>query len=561
MSVRLAPTVDVAVNGTAYTVAVEGADVMLDEGWSPFGQVTIQAPVPSQAVLAALDPRTNPRVTVTMRQAGAAAQARALNVGVRTRAVDFVDGTLTLELATDEAQLQDRGHTGTAPDESGRAYEANLRALVNWVLAKLPDAPHLEADAGATADLTIYADATNLIANGSAELDTAGWTAAGCTMARVSGTGTVPPAVGGWAFRLTAGTTTSSRMDSGPIAVSPGTTYRVGGQWWGANLTGTAGPGVGCIAIRNANGDTMLLTTRPASGARTEGIWKCPPGVTSITLSVYLAVSGASSDVRWDALFFGPVSGAHDTGYWDGDTPDTAVYRYDWTGTAKASTSTRTNITGTSRAVDTFTVYPGVTWWEYLEPLVQVAGLRLYCDEARRWHLVNPETWLIPGNIQLQSGQNMRAATDKVSRDTETWADVVVIHYRWTTSNEEPREAWDSSGTGTKVLVEERSTPYPGPGAAAAIAARMMRRGHELDVDAVADLLAAPSQSAAVLLPDSTELVTASSSVRWTFPDGDMAVGLRDPIEVPKSAWIKLAVGESWLESPVGESWLEEVVA
>jgi hypothetical protein len=482
--------------------------------------------------------------------------------------VDYLDGQLTLTAATDEAMMQDRAYIGTVPDEQYRQWEYSLRTLINKsALYALPGHPVLQTDAGATADLTIYADSDNLIVNPSAETDASGWTATNLSLVRTASslTGVVGAAV----FRAHTPVASACHMQTtAAIDVNPGEAYVVGAAF---AMVGTAAGGTVVSQARRVqvvdfNTGAQLYLSAQGSGAiassmtRLDGSFIVPESTKQVRVRLWLG--STVGEARWDAVKLTPkAGGAADTGYWDGATPASAQYTYAWTGTPHLSTSKRTNITGTDRALDTFTVYPGESWWEYVEPLVQAAGLRLYCDGLNKWHLVNPETWLVPGYVQLKTGLNLEAAADGITRDTETWGTAVVVAYSWTDAKGIQRTKWDAAGTGSRVQLIERSTPYPGPGAAAAILARMARRGHRIDVTGTSQMGAAPSQVAAVELPDGSMLASAVAALTMRFPDGNMDVVLRDPIETPDSAWTALPPGESWLESPVGESWLEETVA
>lgn len=60
---------------------------------------------------------------------------------------------------------------------------------------------------------------------------------------------------------------------------------------------------------------------------------------------------GDTSEVYWDDVQV--VSGNTESPFFSGDTPDDAKYRYDWTGTPNASTSTRTRIDNYIEVLDT----------------------------------------------------------------------------------------------------------------------------------------------------------------------------------------------------------------
>jgi hypothetical protein len=167
------------------------ADITLDEGWSPFVQVRATCPIESTSALLDLDPRDEQRVTIRLEQqygridrirdlsrryagsplralsllfAGekvseisrglywdwttpgapyAAPRIEHLRLGLRSRRIDHVAGTVELTFASDEALLQDNAHLATVPLSvpAGTVYEA-----VNYVLARI--GAHLSVSSG-----------------------------------------------------------------------------------------------------------------------------------------------------------------------------------------------------------------------------------------------------------------------------------------------------------------------------------------------------------------------------------------------------------------------------
>lgn len=187
MSGKHSATATLTVSGTPYTLDVREVEVTLDDAWEPYGQVSLECWTPSKDVLDLIDPRTpGLRLTVTLTDG---TFTRTFNVGLRSRSVDHITGTMTITGATDEALLQDYVRVATNVDSSAAAYQSNLRTLINNIVLA-PIGAVLQTDMGATADLTIWADQTNLIANPSAEVDTVGWTGSGCTLTRVAAAST-----------------------------------------------------------------------------------------------------------------------------------------------------------------------------------------------------------------------------------------------------------------------------------------------------------------------------------------------------------------------------------
>jgi hypothetical protein len=95
----------------AYTYTVTEGRLTLDENWAPYIQAEVMFPIAGLVGVDFLDPRTDVRVNLTLTMtalgASAAAASRSFNLGVRTREVDWLAGTVTLTLASDEALMQD----------------------------------------------------------------------------------------------------------------------------------------------------------------------------------------------------------------------------------------------------------------------------------------------------------------------------------------------------------------------------------------------------------------------------------------------------------------------
>lgn len=173
-------SISAQIDGLDATVEPIDATVTLDENWSPFVQVRLQCPVVDTAQLAALDPRATRRGFITVRQEfgrlpilhdlsvlyrpgplaalsaafgtvgqvstrlyshwstpGAPYQEpklRTFNLALRSRSINHEAGTVTLELASDEALLQDNAHVATAPHH---VDATNLQAAVAYILSRI----------------------------------------------------------------------------------------------------------------------------------------------------------------------------------------------------------------------------------------------------------------------------------------------------------------------------------------------------------------------------------------------------------------------------------------
>lgn len=171
---------------------------------------------------------------------------------------------------------------------------------------------------------------------------------------------------------------------------------------------------------------------------------------------------------------------------------------------------------------------PGQTAWDYLQPLIQSVGLRLYADEHRNWYLIESDA-VNPGLVELQATGTIVGASDSISRDDNLWFDAVVITYRWTNSLGETILAYDTAAADpfSKVAHFEYESAYPGPGGAQAILDRAQTRGRVNEVSAVSDYRVTPTTACEVTLPALPLQSGTVSAVTWNYPDDEMTVKTR----------------------------------
>ena len=203
---------------------------------------------------------------------------------------------------------------------------------------------------------------------------------------------------------------------------------------------------------------------------------------------------------------------------------------------------------------------PGVTGWDYLEPICTSAGLRLWCDETNVWRLDKPFEVYTPGLVVLAATQNDTRADDTIDRDSDTWYDAVQVTYTSTnvTTGATVIE-YDSVGASspTKVLVVKYDRPKPRDGAAQAFMDKIDGQGVVLGIDAVADFTAYPAMEARLTIPDTPDLYGWVSAVTWTLPDDEMTVTTRQLTETRPGSWLVGPAGAAWNDIPAGMSWTE----
>src|SRR5690606_35426950 len=71
-------------------------------------------------------------------------------------------------------------------------------------------------------------------------------------------------------------------------------------------------------------------------------------------------------------------------------------------------------LTEDGRDPDALKREPGERAWDFLSPLVNAAGLRLFCDEQRRWHLIDPAAYTVSGSLRISEGFNATEAADDI---------------------------------------------------------------------------------------------------------------------------------------------------
>lgn len=211
--------------------------------------------------------------------------------------------------------------------------------------------------------------------------------------------------------------------------------------------------------------------------------------------------------------------------------------------------------------VESLNWLPGVTAWDYVEPLVQKAGLRLYCTEQRVWRLVEPQK-SVDGFLSLAAANNVTRGSDSISLDArpeDSYYDAVVVEYKWQDALKVSQVAYELAGdpsTARKVYtVRYIDVPYPGPGAATAILRRSQGRGRVLNVDAISDYSAEPGLGLGITLPNSITQTGYVSAVDWEFPDGLMSVKSRGLVETPDDSWTLAPADLLWSTVADDTTW------
>lgn len=474
-------------------LSVRGGRITLDSGRAPHVDASIDVAVPAEAVLAALDPRAGARVRV---EADAVfpsfSQSRTFDLGLRTRPVRHRDGVVTLDLASDEALLLD--YFPLADDDAPLALAGSLRDVVDYVLDVAIPGAALEASPADDADVTPYWAATNYLENPDADSNVTHWSGQNCTVSYAGGTF---DGISGYINAHTSTATTwrlwaqdsTSRGDA-VTTVRPGDVLSAGARV----RSGGGGGGAASAQLR--------IVFFNEAGYWLDGVWgevtdlsssqwlftvgTAPVGAVAAGLVIYANGSvGGSVHVARAYLTDGPF----DTGYFDGSEPDTTQYDHAWTDAANSSASIRQLLVD-APTPDALVWQAGQYALDFLQPLIQRAGLRLVCDEARRWTLRNA-TYTAPGDpLNIRRAVNMIDATDTLSRTGDAaWFDAAVTEYIWTDRNgvEQRRiDAYAAASPHTRGVRFEKRTPYPGAGFSQYAVERAQGRGRVVEATRVA---------------------------------------------------------------------------
>lgn len=520
----LYPEVTVEIDGDGLSVR-EGTTVTLDAGATRYATARVDLPLLDDATLGLLDPRAGVRVPVTAGDAGGT--PRVFDLGLRDRESDGEKVTLTL--ASDEAILED--YSPLDDDRTCLGLASSLRDIVEYVLGVA--IPGAVLAPGVDADVTPIWSVTNLPGNSGFE----GGSTAGYTGTNVSDM-TITTAAGYFksgtrGMRYTSTAAGTSRLNVGAtfdtFKVTPGRSYTVA-VWHRSN-----GPRAAALALRFYDSDGGLLSASSTEfvSPQTEGAdavhtARAPAG--AATVWPYVATAGNSSGTLHYIDDVMIVEGEFLPDWFSGDTPDTATYEYAWAAGANASQSIRTAL------VDGVT--PDALIWQveqsamdFLMVLCAVAGMVLWCDEARAWHLASPEDRLQPGMLSLTASNSSRGR-DHLSRDdTDDYATAVVCVYEWSDRDGIAHRRIDSAGTPGKTVRLNFARPYPGPGVAAAMLARRQGTGRTQAVTSITSWDATPGMTASITLPGAPETTGRVAAVTF-HTNGFMDVGTSGLVDV-----------------------------
>lgn len=523
------------------------------------GQITVAA---RTGLLEQIDPRSSRRVAINVSATflgTGTVRARTFDLGIREVTPDREAGTVTLRLASDEALLED--YAQLEDDPTPRQYQSSVRALTEYVLSKIGA---VLQPGGPDADITAYWALQNQLANPSAEGALTPWAPGGnCTLFHSTPTQPGNPAgIAAAGFQsIAAGqlAVVPNALGAGP-SVAPGKTYTLSA--YGRRFITPARSMFAVIRWLDASGIPVAPDVEGAPVALSDGNWNARCHVTATAparatrAEVFFRVNGSTAAGQIGYIDCAMFNEGELQPYFDGSLPDTEHYAFSWAGEANKSASTREPLHD-APVPEAFIWRAGTSAMDFLSALLKVAGLRLVCDERRRWTLREAD-YRAEGNQTYRHGVNILGdPRERLSREGDDWYDAAVYVYIWTDDAgiEQRRvDSFSAAPTPTKVLYVEVRAPYPGPGRAEHIVRRALSRGRVLTVKSIPTWLEQTDQTLSIVLEGSPIQTGIAGTVTFNFDDDTVTVSSRTT-DTPAGAWILIPAGHRWIDRPAGRKW------
>lgn len=443
---------------------------------------------------------------------------------LRSRELSHDKRTINLNLASDEAILD--SWSPISDDSGSRAFETSVRAICNYVLAKVFPLSGIALQPGtADADISAQWDATNLLKNPNANTNITNWAtgSSATTLAYNSGAG--QDGTAGFVRATQTGGSGAVFLASTAFDLSAREGQMFTASVYARHSTAAAVASITLrfmdsnnAIVRDVTSATKAMTTEWGNRWNVTGVAPANTAKVVPIMSLFGSASGWTWDLDKAMLTEGPVL----LPYFDGGTPNTANYTYAWEEGANVSASVRTATP--ERLPELFTWEAGQTAWDFLEPLTAAAGLRLFSGLDRKWYLVDPATYTVPGAVNSGPGVTVQGAdTIDVDDDDSGYTGVVAV-FKWTDKDGTNRTKKDIAGTEGKVKVLEFDRPYPGPGIAAAHLAKVEGVSRALDVTMATNYNARPGMVFTVFLADTAPQITKVGRVQWELATGLMNV-------------------------------------
>jgi hypothetical protein len=571
-------------DGTA--LAASSCQLRVDEGATPYTSATLTIKMPSLAVLAQLDPNARPvvRVRASRRQGSTGQQVRSsIDTSPRLvdRSVDLRSGTVSLTLANDETSLE----YAPAVDVDLLSLNTSVRAIAQEVVRRATGRSATTVTAAVDRAFVPSTTQKNLMPEGGFERGINRWKPVNARL-------DISPSYstdGANTLRIqpnSASFDSFAEIDAGLVA---GKTYRIQGYLSSDYTSYNFAPDgrtqqIVVVAAMNGYPEVIakssaLLMSLPDVPRLRMVEFTMPPNITASSVRLYNGANNAATPANggmyWDsiAIFEAPLDLTDSftrhgyqkvLPYFDGDTVDTDRFIYTWDGERGSSTSTRRP--RVARNPESLVWRRGQTARDFLTPVLQAVGLRIYQDVTGTWRLTdNSDRPTARTRLDVRSNiyqiVDAGAFNSTYPDGSPVWADAVAVTYRWTDDEGNDREAVDVDAPDgyTKLYqLTLQETPYPGPGQAAYLRGRFAQRARQMTVTARPDYGVLPSQELTIVTDHVGLLTGYVDSVAFDHAADEMTVVGKNLVSTPATAWNQLGIGVRWSDSPVGASWASE---
>jgi hypothetical protein len=486
-------------------------------------------------------------------------QTRTFDLVLHERSINE-SGEVVFQCASDEALLELRGSVADYQvDYHTTATDDTARDVIDRVL---DDYLGVALETGTVdATMTRTLGLTNLIVNPSFEVDTSSWSA----RSNASGVtrSTAQSSTGSASLRWTAASGGNASIQHEPVTIAAPASPADGAYYFARAFIRSTVARVAHLTVMHLDVDgNIVASTVGASSATLTSGWNVfevlafvsDPRVVALQLVPVSEGNSAGNQHYIDevALYLLPresytddaTPSPHNTFYtyaliqtcFDGSKTD-AYYNYNWLGTADLSPSVR--VPKDDRGFQLTLMQPGQTVRAFLDPIVDVTGGRLFCDEARDWRLVD-DAYTVAGTLALEDATNVTTWKDTVSISESfdglptTFTGVVIVYETVTRPNGAVSRKYDVAGDDSgRVYRKVVEGAFPGPGAAAALLARAAGRQRSIPVTATPDLDATPGMALTATIAG-TDYTGTVSKVVWEWSDNrdQMTITPRDLIEV-----------------------------
>jgi hypothetical protein len=170
------------------------------------------------------------------------------------------------------------------------------------------------------------------------------------------------------------------------------------------------------------------------------------------------------------------------------------------------------------------------TPWDFMLTVADSGKFKLYCDEKRRWYLV--DSTAVSGELELKDDDNITDFQKVINRET-LFYNQAIIEYEDPTGTKTIDKYTGSVVGGVKTFYQKKdNTFFPGNGAAQSIVERSITRGETYSVEAINNYNARPRQTLIVDITGEPVKTGIVQSITWALPSARMSVDIRNLEEV-----------------------------